>query len=57
MTLAIEPMINMGTYRVKILKDGWTTNTADHKPSAHYENSIVITDTGYEILTKIKENN
>lgn len=57
MTLAIEPMINMGTFRVKILKDGWTTNTADKKPSAHYENSIVITDTGYEILTKIKENN
>ena len=57
MTLAIEPMINMGTHRVKILKDGWTTVTADHKPSAHYENSIVITDTGYEILTKIKENN
>lgn len=57
MTLAIEPMINMGTYKVKILKDGWTTNTADKKPSAHYENSIVITDTGYEILTKIKENN
>lgn len=38
MTLAIEPMINMGTHRVKILKDGWTTVTADHKPSAHYDN-------------------
>ncbi len=57
MTLAIEPMINMGTFRVKILADGWTTITADKKPSAHYENSIVITDDGYEILTKIKENN
>lgn len=57
MTLAIEPMINMGTFKVKILKDGWTTITQDKKPSAHYENSIVITDTGYEILTKIKENN
>ena len=56
MTLAIEPMINMGTYKVKILADGWTTITSDHSPSAHYENSIVITDNGYEILTKIKEN-
>lgn len=49
-------MINMGTYKVKILADGWTTITSDHSPSAHYENSIVITDNGYEILTKIKEN-
>lgn len=57
MTLAIEPMINLGTYRVKILGDGWTTVTADHKASAHYEHSIVITDDGYEILTKLKENN
>lgn len=56
MTLAIEPMINMGTHRVRILPDGWTTVTQDHKPSAHYENTIVITDNGYEILTKIKEN-
>ena len=56
MTLAIEPMINMGTYRVKILNDGWTTITSDKLASAHYENSIVITDNGYEILTKIKEN-
>lgn len=56
MTLAIEPMINMGTHRVRILPDGWTTVTQDHQPSAHYENTIVITDTGYEILTKIKEN-
>lgn len=56
MTLAIEPMINMGTHRVKILADGWTTITQDRKASAHYENSIVITDNGYEILTKIKEN-
>lgn len=57
MTLAIEPMINEGTHRVKILSDGWTTITQDKKASAHYENSIVITDNGYEILTKIKENN
>lgn len=52
MTLAIEPMITLGTHRVKVLKDGWTAVTADKKASAHYENSIVITDNGYEILTK-----
>ena len=56
MTLAIEPMINAGTYKVRILSDDWTTITADHKDSAHYENTIVITDDGYEILTKLKEN-
>lgn len=56
MTLAIEPMINAGTYKVRILSDDWTTITADHKDSAHYENTIVITDNGYEILTKLKEN-
>lgn len=56
MTLAIEPMVNMGTHRVKILQDGWTTVTADKKMSAHYEHSIVITKDGYEILTNLKEN-
>lgn len=49
MTLAIEPMINMGTYKVDI--DGWKCVTQDGKPSAHYENTIVITDNGVEILT------
>ena len=52
MTLAIEPMINLGTYRVRVLSDGWTTKTLDNKPSAHFENTIVITDDGCEILTK-----
>lgn len=51
MTLAIEPMINAGTYEVKSLRDGWTVETADHKLSAHYENSIVITDGQPLILT------
>ena len=49
MTLAIEPMINMGDYRVEI--DGWKCVTVDGKPSAHYENTVVITDNGVEILT------
>lgn len=49
--LAIEPMINMGNYRVKIRPDGWTVVTSDGKLSAHYENTIAITNDGVEILT------
>ena len=51
MTLAIEPMVNEGTYDVRVLKDGWTTVTADGKLSAHYENTVLITDGEPEILT------
>ena len=51
MTLAIEPMVNAGTYEVSVLKDGWTTVTADGKLSAHYENTVLITDGEPEILT------
>ena len=51
MTLAIEPMVNAGTYEVKVLKDQWTTVTADGKLSAHYENTVLITDGEPEILT------
>ena len=51
MTIAIEPMINMGTYQVDFMNDGWTVKTRDRKPSAHYENTVAITDTGVEILT------
>ena len=51
MTLAIEPMVNAGIYDVRILKDGWTTVTADGKLSAHYENTVLITDGEPEILT------
>lgn len=53
MTLAIEPMINLGTYEVKALDDGWTVVTLDKKPSAHFEHSIAVTDNGPEILTKL----
>ena len=52
MTLAIEPMINLGTYKVKTLSDGWTVKTADGKASAHFENTIAITSNGPVILTK-----
>ena len=51
MTLAVEPMVNMGTYEVRVLKDRWTTVTADGKLSAHYENTVLITDGEPEILT------
>lgn len=53
MTLAIEPMINAGVYAVKVLPDGWTVKTRDGKLSAHYENTIAITDGEPEILTAI----
>ena len=51
MTLAIEPMVNEHTHEVRVLKDGWTTVTADGKLSAHYENTVLITDGEPEILT------
>ena len=51
MTLAIEPMVNEGTHEVHILKDGWTVLTNDGKLSAHYENTVLITDGEPEILT------
>lgn len=53
MTLAIEPMVNIGTYEVKILKNRWTVATKDGKLSAHYENTIAITDNEPLILTKL----
>ncbi|MBD9184190.1 MAG: type I methionyl aminopeptidase [Clostridiales bacterium] len=51
MTIAVEPMVCAGTYDVRVLKDGWTTVTADGKLSAHYENTVLITDGEPEILT------
>ena len=51
MTIAIEPMINMGTARVFQLDDGWTVVTADGKPSAHYENTVLITEGEPRLLT------
>ena len=51
MTLAVEPMVNVGTPEVRVLKDRWTTVTADGELSAHYENTVLITDGEPEILT------
>lgn len=56
MALAIEPMINMGTWQIRILEDDWTCVTRDGLPSAHYENTIVITDGEPLILTLRNEN-
>lgn len=53
MVLAIEPMINAGTKRVRILSDGWTTVTSDKSKSAHFEHTIVVRKNGYEILTTL----
>ncbi|NCA66644.1 MAG: type I methionyl aminopeptidase [Clostridia bacterium] len=51
MTIAIEPMVNAGEYLVKTDRDGWTVRTKDGSPSAHYENTVLITEYGAEILT------
>jgi methionyl aminopeptidase len=53
MTLAIEPMVMEGKCALRTLKDGWTTVSKDGKYSSHYENTILVTKDGYEILTKI----
>ncbi|HRF70821.1 MAG: type I methionyl aminopeptidase [Anaeroplasmataceae bacterium] len=53
MVLAIEPMVNAGTRKVRILADGWTTVTRDKSKSAHFEHTIVVRKNGYEILTTL----
>lgn len=53
MTIAIEPMVTLGTDRVITAPDGWTILTADNSWAAHFEHTVLITDTGAEILTKI----
>ena len=53
MVFAIEPMVNEGTYKVKVLDDGWTVVTADGKLSAHFEHSVAITEDGPVILSKV----
>lgn len=51
MVLAIEPMVNAGTYDVRVLSDGWTAVTADGRPSAHFEHSVVVREGGGEIMS------
>ena len=52
MTFTIEPMINSGKRHVKLLKDKWTVVTKDHSPSAQWEHTILVTESGYEVLTQ-----
>ena len=56
MTLAIEPMVNAGGPAVEILRDGWTVVTRDGQPSAHFEHTVLITDSEPEILTCLAKN-
>lgn len=53
MVIAVEPMVHIGKKDVKVLNDGWGVVTKDHSLAAHYEHTIVITNDGYEILTKL----
>lgn len=53
MTIAVEPMVNLGGDDVYVLDDDWTVVTRDAMPSAHFEHTVVVTDDGYEILTKL----
>jgi methionyl aminopeptidase len=55
MTLAIEPMVNLGGHKTKILGDGWTCVTADGSPSAHFEHTVLTTENGPEILTRPRQ--
>ena len=55
MTLALEPMVNIGTWRTRVLADQWTVVTADGELSAHFENTIVVTDGEPEILTRLPQ--
>jgi len=56
MVFSLEPMVNEGTYEVRVLSDGWTVVTADGKRSAHFEHTIAITEDGAEILSILAEN-
>lgn len=55
MTLAIEPMVNLGGYEVVMDGDGWTVRTRDGKPSAHFEHTVAVTEDGGEVLTAVPD--
>ncbi|MBE0584200.1 MAG: type I methionyl aminopeptidase, partial [Desulfofustis sp.] len=57
MVLAIEPMVNIGTHQVKVLRDGWTVITADRKASAHFEHSVAVTANGPLVLSSREDLN
>ncbi len=56
MVIAIEPIINMGGWRVRVAPDGWTILSADGKPSAHFEHTVAVTESGCEVLTALPKN-
>jgi len=56
MTLAVEPMVNMGGSEVTMDPDGWTVRTRDHRPSAHFEHTVAVSDAGAEVLTRLPGN-
>jgi len=55
MTLALEPMVNLGGHEVVTDPDGWTVRTKDHKPSAHFEHTVAVTEDGHEVLTRLRD--
>ena len=55
MTLAIEPMVNLGGYQVRTLSDGWTVVTSDGRPSAHFEHTVAVGPEGPEILSVLPD--
>jgi methionyl aminopeptidase len=55
MTVAIEPMVNVGSFEVKEMSDGWTVKTVDGSLSAHYENTVALTSEGVLILTEVEK--
>lgn len=55
MVLAVEPMVNVGTHRTRVLEDGWTVVTADGKPSGHFEHTIAVTADGARVLTGLDD--
>lgn len=57
MVVAIEPMVNAGTYKVKVLDDNWTVVTADRRPSAHFEHSVAATSNGPFVLSLLTDGN
>ena len=52
LVLAVEPMVNLGTSEVSVLRDGWTVVTADGRPSAHFEHTIAVTENGPWVLSR-----
>lgn len=56
MVIAVEPMLTLGSPEIVMLEDGWTIETEDYSPSAHFEHTIVVTSDGYEILTGVMMN-